>query len=78
MSFVYEKGSMHENKFRLPILPQPPYFEVIQFDEDKFIKNPLEVKSELLNEFRYRHGYVMFAFENNKPIKIGGNYDSSG
>lgn len=77
MKYIYEKGSMHENKFRLPELPPPPYFEVIQFDEDKFIKNPLEVKSNIVEEFKYKHGFVTFAFVNGKPLLIGGNRDSS-
>ncbi len=76
MKYIYEKGSMHENKFRLKELPPPPYFKVVQFDEDKFMKNPLQVKSQVEEEFGYDHGYVYFAFVNEKPIKIGGNYDS--
>jgi len=76
-SYIYEKGSMHENKFRLEVLPPPPYFEVSQHYEDKFVKNPLECESKIVNEFNYKHGIIVFAFVNNKPIKIGGNIDSS-
>lgn len=75
--YIYEKGSMHENKFRLEELPPPPYYEVAQFKEDDFIKKPLKTVCTELKEFRYRHGYVVFALDFNlNAIKIGGNYDS--
>lgn len=77
MKYIYEKGSMHENKYRLLELPPPPYFEVSQFDADAFKVNPLIIDSNTIDEFRYRHGYLVFAFVNNKPIIIGGNPDSS-